>query len=316
MPDRVVITDSSYPDARIERAVLARAGLEVEQADATTPEAVIEAAEGAVGLLNQNTHLPAAVFDSLDDLIVVGRYGVGVDNIDVEAAVRHDVTVVNVPSYCADEVATHTLSLLLACARQVPIYDAHVKDGKWDWKAGRPIHRFSDGTLGLIGFGEIPQRLAEIVDEFGLELVAFDPYCEPETFATHNVEPIPFNELVDRSDFISIHTPLTDETTRLFDEDVFARMNGTIVINTARGAIIDIGALENALESGKVAAAGLDVMPTEPPGQSSLFDRPNVIFTPHAAWYSEQSIETLRREAAEGILEALRDESCSAGVSE
>jgi len=316
MADRVVITDSSYPDVRIERTVLAKGGFEVERVDAHTPDEVIEAARGAVGLLNQSTTLPAAVFDALEDLVVVGRYGVGVDNIDTEAASRQGVTVVNVPSYCADEVATHSLSLLLACVRGIPEYDAHVKDGHWDWKACRPIHRFSNGTLGLVGFGEIPQRLADIVAGFDLEVVAFDPYCDVETFNNHDVESVSFETLVDRADFISIHTPLTNETEGLFDEAVFDRMDGTIVVNTARGAIIEVDALEDALSSGAVTAAGLDVLPTEPPEQSPLFDHPNIILTPHAAWYSEQSIETLRREAAEGVLEALRDELCNLTASD
>ncbi len=143
MSHRVVITDSSYPDASFEREELAAVDATVETIDANTPAQVIDRAAGADALLNQETELSAAVFEALDDLAVVGRYGVGLDNVDLDSAAAHDVDVVNVPSYCEEEVATHALALLLACVRRIPRYDRQVKTGGWDWKAGRPIRRLS-----------------------------------------------------------------------------------------------------------------------------------------------------------------------------
>jgi D-3-phosphoglycerate dehydrogenase len=317
MRPKVVITDSSYPDSSFEREELAAVDATVETIDAETPEEVIERAAGADALLNQEVELPDSVFEALDDLVVVGRYGVGLDNIDLDAAAEHDVEVVNVPSYCEEEVATHALSLLLACVRHIVQYDTQVKQGGWDWKAGRPIRRLSGNTLGFVAFGRIAQRFATLLDGFDMECIAYDPYQSASVFEEYGVESVSFETLLDRADIVSIHTPLTEETRDLFDAETFSRMNDeAILINVARGGVVDAQALADALQSGAIAGAGLDVLPEEPPRDSPLFDRNDVVITPHTAWYSEDSMEELRRTVARDLARTLNGESPENGVNE
>lgn len=307
MSGRVVITDSNYPDADIERRVLSEVDAEVVRADASTPADVVEAADGADALLNQNARLTETVFEALDEVKVVSRYGIGVDNVDVDAATAHGVLVCNVPSYCEDEVATHALALLFACARKITRYDESVKRGNWDWKVGQPMQSLTGSTLGLVAFGKIPQNLSGMVEGFDFDCVAYDPYRSAEEMAEHGVEKVDFGELLTRSDVVSIHAPLNDETERLFDEAAFSKMrDDAILINTARGPIVDEAALSRALAEDELAGAGLDVMPSEPPSDSPLFERDDVVLTPHAAWYSEQSIGELRTRAARNVVEVLR----------
>lgn len=306
----VVVTDSNFPDLSIERRELATVA-DVVRADATTPEEVAEAAADADAdaLLVQYAEITDAVFREIDDLRVIGRYGIGVDNVDVESATEFGVTVVNVPSYCEDEVAEHALALLLACERRVVQYDAAVKDGRWDWKLGRPIHRLRGLTLGLAGFGKIPRRLVEKTAGLGFEYVAYDPYVDAESMAELGVEKVDFEGLVAGADAISIHVPLTDETEGLFDADAFAAMDDAVVVNTSRGGIVDEDALGEALTSGAVRAAGLDVLSEEPPEDSPLLDRDEVVLTPHVAWYSEDSVAELRRTVARDVARVLRGEN-------
>ncbi|MFC7018115.1 MULTISPECIES: C-terminal binding protein [Haloarcula] len=309
MPPKVVITDSTYPDASIEREELADVGATVELANARTPAAVIEFATDADALLNQETELPAAVFESLDELEVVARYGVGVDNIDLDAAAAHDVSVLNVPSYCESEVATHALTLLLACRRRVPLYDDRVKGGQWDWKDGRPISALEGSTVGFVAFGNIAQKFDAMLDGMPVETVAYDPYQSEEVFRAHDVEPVSFEALLERADCVSVHAPLTEETRGLFDAAAFERMNDdAVLVNVARGPVVDDEVLADALRAGELAGAGLDVLPEEPPESSPLFDIDEVVLTPHVAWYSESSMETLRRRAGRGVAACLRGE--------
>ena len=309
MDMKVVITDSTYPDVQIEREVLSSVGATVERVNVDTPEAVINTAENADALLNQHTEITKSVFEALDDLTVVGRYGIGVDNLDVTAATKYGVQVVNVPSYCEEEVATHALALLLTCARRVAHYDRRVRAGSWDWKDGRPIHDVGGKTLGLVGFGKIPETLVALTAGFNLEFIAYDPYRSAQDMDSQGVEKVGFDVLLDRADFVSIHTPLTDETHELFDAEAFNRLsNDTVIINTARGGIVNEQALVNALKRDEIAGAGLDVLADEPPGDSPLFARDDVVVTPHVAWYSEESLEAVRRGAAEGVATALHGE--------
>lgn len=317
MRPKVVITDSSYPDASFEREELAAVDATIETIDAESPEEVIERAAGADALLNQEVELPDTVFEALDDLVVVGRYGVGVDNIDIDAAAERDVEVVNVPSYCEEEVATHALTLLLACVRHVVQYDTQVKQGEWDWKSGRPIRRLSGKTFGFVAFGSIAQRFATLIEPFDMECIAYDPYQSASVFEEYGVESVSFDTLVDRSDIVSIHSPLTEETRNLFDAETFRRMDDeAILINVARGSIVDTEALADALQTGSIAAAGLDVLPEEPPTDSPLLDRDDVVLTPHTAWYSEDSMEELRRRVARDVARTLNGESPENGVIE
>lgn len=313
---RVVISDDKTVDYDVEREVLAEAGASVETTLATTPEAVVEACEGAAGLIvNAGTPVTRAVFEACEDLRVVGRAGIGVDNVDVRAAADHGVTVVHVPDYCVDEVSTHALALLLGLVRSVPTYDRGTRAGEWDWEAGRPIRRLRGETLGLVAFGKIPRRLARKVDGFGLDVLAHDPAVAAHEMAHFGVEKVDFEELLARSDLLSVHAPLYEETEGLLDADAFERMGeGVVLVNTARGPVVDEVALADALEDGTVARAGLDVLEEEPPVNSPVVGREDVVVTPHAAWYSETSMVDLRRSVAEDVARVLDGEAPRAPV--
>jgi D-3-phosphoglycerate dehydrogenase len=314
---RVVVTDYNFEDLGIERDVFESIGAEVVGADADGEQELVEAVEGADALLNQYAPVGPAVLDAAPDLRAVGRYGIGVDTVDLDAATEREVWVVNVPSYCEDEVSTHALSLLLACERRVARFDSAIDGGEWDWKLGRPIFRQRGRTLGLAGFGKIPQHLAEKAAALGMEVIAQDPYVASEEMADHGVEKVEFDALLERADAISVHTPLTDETRGLFDREAFEAMDEeSVIVNTARGAVIDTDALADALDAGEIRAAGLDVLPEEPPEESPLVGRDDVVLTPHVGWYSEESIVELRRTVAEDVARVLEGEEPENPVNE
>jgi D-3-phosphoglycerate dehydrogenase len=306
MTDTIVVTDYDFPDLSIESAVLAEADVRLRDAHARTPEEVVEAADDADALLVQYAEISAAVFEALPDLQAVGRYGIGVDSIDLDAASAHGVPVVNVPDYCVEEVPTHTLALLLACVREVPRYDRAIKRGEWDWTAGKPIHRLTGSTLGLVGFGKLPRRLLELVAPFDLDVLVYDPYVDAEAVEAAGAEKVTLDGLLDRSRYVSVHAPLTDETRELIDASALDRMReDAVLINTARGPLVDVDALFEAVEAGDIAGAGLDVLPEEPPADPPL-DHDAIVYTPHVAFYSEESEETMRRTVTEDVLGILR----------
>jgi D-3-phosphoglycerate dehydrogenase len=311
MTGTIVVTDYDFPDLSIESAVLdgADADVELRGEYARTPQEVIDAAEGADALLVQYADITDEVFEALPDLQAVGRYGIGVDSIDVDAAAEHGVPVVNVPDYCIEEVPTHTLALLLACVRKVPSYDRAIKGGEWDWTAGKPIRRLTGATLGLVGFGKLPRRLIELVDGFDPEVLVYDPYVDATEIEAAGAEKVDFDALLERSRYVSVHAPLTDETRNLIDADALDRMReDAILINTARGPLVDYEALTDAINAGDIAGAGLDVLPEEPPPSPPL-DHDAIVYTPHVAWYSEESAETMRRTVTEDVLGILRGEA-------
>jgi len=309
MTDTVVVTDYDFPDLSIESAALDGADVDLRGEYARTPEEVIEVAEGADALLVQYADITDEVFEALPDLQAVGRYGIGVDSIDLDAASAHGVPVVNVPDYCIEEVPTHTLTLLLACVRKIPSYDRAIKGGEWNWTAGKPIRRVTGATLGLVGFGKLPRRLIELVDGFDLDVLVYDPYVDAADIEAVGAEKVDFETLLERSRYVSVHAPLTDETRHLIDGDALDRMReDAILINTARGPLIEYEALAEAVEAGDIAGAGLDVLPEEPPDSAPL-DHDAIVYTPHVAWYSEESAETMRRTVTEDVLGILQGEA-------
>jgi len=196
MSETIVVTDYDFPDLSIESSVLADSDVELRGEYARTPEEVIDIAEGADALLVQYAEVTEAVFEALPDLRAVGRYGIGVDSIDLDAAADHGVPVVNVPDYCIEEVPTHTLVLLLACVRKVPSYDRAIKGGEWDWTAGKPIRRLTGATLGLVGFGKLPRRLVELVDGFDLDILVYDPYVDAAEIEAEGAEKVTLDALL------------------------------------------------------------------------------------------------------------------------
>ncbi|MDS0220507.1 C-terminal binding protein [Haloarcula sp. S1AR25-5A] len=307
--ERVVASDDPMIDIDRLRAEL---DAEVVAAETDTEDALRDAADSAAALVvDVNTPITATVLDALDDLRIVARAGVGIDNIDVAAAADNGVTVTNVPEYCTDEVATHTATLLLDCVRTVAAYDRDVRDGEWGWERTRPVHRVRDRTLGLVSFGPIARRVRDQLRGFDLDVIAYDPYVDTEEMAAADVEKVTLETLYERADYVSLHAPLTDETAGMIDADALASMRDhAVLVNTGRGGLVDEAALRTALEEGTIAAAGLDVLAEEPPtADHPLVGLDNCIVTPHAAWYSEEAREDLNAAVAANVGAALAGET-------
>lgn len=304
---KVVVTDYNYPDLTIEENELAQWGAQVIPAQCRTAEEVLAVAWDAHALISQYAPITRDVILGLTRCRVIGRYGIGVDNIDVSTATERGIAVVNVPSYCEEEVSDHVMAFLLAWARRVVHYTEEIRKGVWDWKTGCPMHRLQGQTLGLLGFGKIARLVARKAKAFGIRVIAHDPYLPDEIFAAEGVERVDWETLLRESDFLSLHVPLTPETRHLIDEDALDKMKSTAcLINTARGGIVDKDALFHALQSGRIAGACLDVSEPEPPNPGDpLLTLPQVLWSPHVAWYSEDSLVELRKKVARDVGRAL-----------
>lgn len=301
---KVVITDCDHPDVAAERGIFGRAGLDVELADCRTEDDVIAAGGDAVALLTQYAPVTSRVLAQLPRCRAVGRYGAGVDNIDVAAARAADVCLVWVPDYGVEEVANHTIALILAITRGVVRLDAAARSGRWDFRMAGRLRRASAQQLAVVGLGHIGAAVARRALALGYAVAGYDPACA----APSGVREMPLIELLSGSDIVSLHVPLTDATRRMMDDAAFALMKpGAVLVNTARGGLVDSAALARALRSGRLAGAALDVLDPEPPasGDPMLQDE-RVIITPHAAFYSEESLAELKRRVAEGLVAAVR----------
>ena len=294
----VVVTDHDFADLSIERDGLSDIAEVVELTEGVGKEAANAHATlaEADAVINLRYDLDAAAIDALDSCQVISRYGIGVDNIDTEAAAERDIPVTNVPDYCLEEVSMHALSMFLALSRGLTNYDANVAVGGWDRDAAVPIHRFSTQTVGVVGYGAIGRAVGERAAALGADVVASDPFLTQDDVADDPATLLEFEEVLARSDFITVHSPLTPETRGLFDADAFAQMaDSAYFVNVARGPIVDDDALLDALYDDEIAGAGLDVFPEEPPtADQPLRDHPDVITTPHVAWYSEEANEQRR----------------------
>jgi len=305
-PLLVAVADSVFPNLDVAREVLSAIGAQVQLAPEPTPEAIVRVAAGADGLLVTYAKITADMIGQMPRCRVISRFGIGVDNVDLAAATSAGIIVTKVPDYCLDEVSDHAVAMLLALVRKIPASNAHVHAGRWEMKAVVPIHRLRGTVLGLVGFGRIPQLVAPKAQAFGIRVIASDPFVPAEVFARDGVEQVDFADLLRQSDYVSIHTPLLPETKGLFNADVFRAMKpGAYLVNTARGPIVDDVALAQALDEARLAGAALDVMPQEPPNNSPLLGRENVIITPHTSFYSEESLLELQRKAAEEVVAVL-----------
>jgi len=281
---------------------------DVVMADPVSPDVVADADALVVDV---NTPVPEDVLEVAPDLSVVARAGVGIENIDVAAAADRDIVVTNAPDYCTREVATHTVTLLLDCARSVAAYDRETRAGNWGWADTRPVHRLAGRTLGLVSFGPIARRVREQVRGFDVDVVAYDPNVDADEMAAADVRKVTLAELYAEADYVSLHAPVTDETRGMIDGDALERMQDhAVLVNTGRGALVDEVALAEALEDGTIAAAGLDVLRREPPAPDNpLLDLNNCVVTPHAAWYSEEARRDLNRTVAENVRAGLAGET-------
>jgi len=310
MPFNVVYTDHGFADVETERALIASAGGHLTVAQCKTPSAVIEAARNADALLVQWAPVPAEVINQLQQCKVIVRVGIGTDNVDLDAARDRGIPVCNVPDYCINEVADHTLAMALSLARQLSAIDRRVRAGTWGIVPDAPMPSFASMTFATVGFGRIARAVLDRARGFRFKLAAFDPYQDDEAFAEAGVTRLLLDDLFASADILSLHSPLTPETHHLIDTERLQQMKNTaIVVNTARGGLIDTNALAEALQAGDIAGAGLDVFETEPlPDDHPLRNCPNALLTSHVAWYSDQSVPTLQRKAAEEVVRALRGE--------
>jgi D-3-phosphoglycerate dehydrogenase / 2-oxoglutarate reductase len=300
---KVVITDCDHPDVTAERRIFGRAGLEVELASCRTEGEVIAAGRDAVALLTQYAPVTAGVLARLPECRAVGRYGTGVDNIDAAAARARGVTLISVPDYSTEEVANHATALILALVRGVVRLNASVRAGHWDFRASGQLRRTSAQRLGIVGLGHIGAAVASRALALGFAVTGYDPVPRD----VGGVSALPFAELLATSDVVSLHAPLGEATRHLLDDAAFALMKpGSVLVNTARGGLVDPVALGRALDSGRLAGAALDVLDREPPAfDDPLLHDERVIVTPHAAFYSEESLAEMKRRVAEGLVAAL-----------
>lgn len=312
MEPRVAITPSDTIDPDRQRRILEEGlGATVVVADAIDHEAVVSVARDADALIvgDARVDVNREMIAELESVRVIGKCGIGVDNIDITAAKDAGVVVLNAPTYSIEEVSIHALTLVLAALRKLTRYDDAVKNGEWDWRTGQPLRRVTGLTLGLTSFGKIARRVATKADGLGFEIVATDPYVDDSTITDQGVEPVHFDALLDRADIVSIHTPLTPETEGLFDAAAFERMaDDAFLVNTGRGGVVDESDLHEALIDGELAGAALDVMAEEPPGDSPLLELEEVTVTPHVAWYSEASRRELSERVARDIVRIFEGE--------
>ena len=303
---KIVISDCDHESMAVEQRLFAESGLSYAHLACRTEDEVIAECRGAGIVMNQYAPFTERVFAALEpDLKLVVRYGVGVDNIDLEAATRHGVQICNVPDYGMNEVSDHALGLMLALVRKLALITELTRDGDWDYRRSIPVRRLGTLTVGVVGVGRIGGLFARKVSALGCRVLGTDP-LRPTLERQHpELSFVSFDELLAESDVISIHCPLTAETNGLFGTDTLARMKPTaVLINTARGGIIDEAALAEALQRDAIGGAAIDTVAREPlASDSPLRTSANCLLTPHMAWYSEEAAEELNRKVAE---EAIR----------
>jgi len=309
---KVVVTDHVFASLDPEREVLSALPAQLVEADASSRDQLLAQVADADGILNcYYRPVDRELLEAAPRCLVVARYGIGVDTIDVAAATDLGLIVANVPSYCVEEVADHTIALLLACARKIVRLDGIVRGGVWDHKGVGAIHRLRGRVLGLIGFGKIARRVAVRAQALGLVVRCHDPVVAPAECERLAVESTGLPSVLADSDFVSLHVPLNDETRHMIGERELAAMKPTAyLINTARGALVDSAALRAALETGQIAGAGIDLLDETTPfdPDDPLLRLPNLVITPHAAWYSVEAVTELQRTAAEEVARVLRGE--------
>lgn len=313
---KAVISDHTFPSLDLQADVLERAGLALEAIEpiCRTEDDVIRTCQDADVLLVQWAPITRRVMEQLPKLRGIVRYGVGVNNLDLDAARELGITIANVPTFCLEEVSDHTLSFIVALGRRIPQDHYNIVHGGWGIQDLLPIPSFRDLTLGLVGFGSIARLVAKKASVFGFRIIAADPYQPESVFREHGVEPCDFDTLFRDSDIISLHCPLLPETQHLINRETIGKMRqGVILINTSRGPVVKESDLIAALRDGRVLGAGLDVFEEEPPAMDSpLRSMPQVLLTSHAASVSTRAVKLLQIKAAEAardILQSQRPES-------
>ncbi|HZM46099.1 MAG TPA: C-terminal binding protein [Burkholderiales bacterium] len=306
---KVVLTDYVWESLEVEKKTLAGIA-ELVPLQTKKPEEFLGEAADCDALLNTYTGpITAEIMAKMPKCRIIARYGIGVDTIDLDAATAAGIIVTNNPTYCIEEVAEHTMALLLACARKVAFYDRQVRAGTWAVPPGKPLFRLDGSTLGLVGFGNIARQVAVRAAAFGMKVLYADPFVKEGQFSEPGRK-VELNELYESSDFVSTHPPLTPQTRGMVNDDALSRMKPTaFLINCSRGPIVDTEALVRALDAKKIAGCALDTTDPEPlPNPHPLRARENVVINPHVAWYSEKAMLGLQAGAPGEVRRVLRGE--------
>ena len=308
---KIVITDHRFPQIEQEKRAVEAAGWSLVVGQAKNEDQLIELCSDADGVLAGRALITERVLAAMKRCRVVVRYGIGVETIDIAAATDRGIMVANVPDYCIDEVSDHALTLLLMLSRQIISAMALAKEEPWSIAKMPPLHRLRGQICGLFGFGRIGSLLARKVSQIGMHCIVYDPYLDHDRAQEGGIEPVSYHVLLERSDFISIHAPLNDETRHVFGDAAFQKMKNTaFIINTARGGLIDEPSLLAALNAGQIAGAAMDVMDWDAgtPGQAVWAGHPKVILTPHSAWLSQEARLSMQASAVTQVIACLKGE--------
>jgi D-3-phosphoglycerate dehydrogenase len=311
MSDVIAILDCNFPSTATEERIASAAGQRLIKGQCRTEDDVVAFGRHAAAVIVQYAPVSARVIGQLHNCRVIARYGIGVDTIDVTAASEAGIWVTNVPGFCAAELAEHSFAMILSLIRKLLRLDDSVRAGGWEAiGVMRPTRRLSALTLGLIGFGRVGREVARLAQAFGMTVLANAPRTTSDDMARHGVAAVTLDELLTRSDVVSLHLPLTSASRHLIDAARLRLMRPTsILINTSRGPIVEESALIDALREGRLGGAGLDVLETEPPSRENpLLAMDNVILTPHAAFYSDDSLAYLQTSVAEEVVRVLGGE--------
>ncbi len=282
------------------------AGLEITYVQSENDEELKKEAKNASALVLIARNITRDILDSMEKCELILTLSVGYDCVDLKAATMKKIPVCNTPSYCTDEVANHAMTLILSLARKIQLIIPNTRNASWEYKYTKPIFNYRDKTFGIIGLGKIGRAIVPKAKGFGMLVIAYDPYVDDDIFVLTGVQrKYELDDLLREADYITIHAPLTSETRHMIDAHAFGVMKeNAIVVNTARGAIIDQDALCAALREGIIAGAGIDVLEKEPPDKNNpLLSLENAIVTPHIAWYSEESF---RKDTEQGMDELIR----------
>jgi D-3-phosphoglycerate dehydrogenase len=308
----VLVDKRSLTDGyEIEKEIFNQKNINFRLGDSRTDDEILELCQDADAVMTVYQNLSGKVISNLDNCKVIVRYGIGFDNVDIEAATKKGIKVCNIPDYCMEEVATHTVSLILALTRNLKILNLNIGAGEWNDFSSSPSHRLTTQTLGLVGFGKIAREVAKYTKAFGFKQIAYDPFLPEEAFQTIGVEKVTLEKLFIESDFISLHLPLNEETRHIINKDSLCFMkNNTVIINTSRGPLINQDDLIDAIKKEQIGGAGLDVLEVEPLTDTSheLLSLKNVIVTPHIAYKSVESAALLHEKAAKTVCNVLAGE--------
>ncbi len=303
----VVVSDNRHSNYEIEREILKQVDAELRICNCVTEEDMLRDCINADGILLDMAPMTAPVVKALRRCKIVNRYGVGYDNVDVNACTENGIWVSNVPDYCAQDVSDHALALLFSCLRQVPLRDKLVRQGEWNINTGKSF-RLAEKTLGVLGFGRIAKALIHKVSGFGFkQILVYDPYVQEKVISKLGAKKVELETVLADADFISLHMPVTSETRGIINRETIGLMKSTaILINTGRGPLIDDAALLEALKQSKIGFAGLDTHNTEPlPADSAYMKLDNVVLTDHTAYNTEEALIELKTKAAKNIVAVL-----------